>query len=147
MPFHSYGSLSTQADPEKPTIGATSGQNLNIYIFFSFCSNFESLGGCRMSNPRKYFPIAHLFSTLGRIWAARKPSKNGPLEERRPIGKIISISRNPSNYRVVENIFPSCIHFRLLGHASSSRNLLEFRLLEDIKPIGKIFSIARYDFD
>ncbi len=55
--------LNTQVDPEKLTMGATSGRNLNIYVFFPFCSNFEPLGGYRMSSPRKYFPIAYLFST------------------------------------------------------------------------------------
>jgi hypothetical protein len=53
----------TQADPEKPTMGAASGRNFNIYVFFSFCSNFEPLGGYRMSSPRRHFPIAYLFST------------------------------------------------------------------------------------
>jgi len=44
-------------------MGATSGRKLNIYIFFSFCSNFEPLGAYRILSPRKHFPIAHLFST------------------------------------------------------------------------------------
>ena len=125
MPFHSYGSLSTQADPEKPTIGATSGQNLNIYIFFSFCSNFESLGGCRMSNPRKYFPIAHLFSTLGRIWAARKPSKNGPLEERRPIEKIISITQYDSDQSEPIELSSGRKHFPIVHSFSTPRTRFE----------------------
>ena len=77
-------------------MGAMSGRNLNIYIFFSFCSNFERLGGYRMSSPRKHFPIAH-FRLLGHISTARKPSKYRLLEGRKPIGKWLSITRYDSD--------------------------------------------------
>ena len=51
---------------------------------------------------------------------------------------MISISRSPSNYRVVGNIIVSCIYFRLLGHISTARKPSKYRLLEESRPIGKI---------
>ncbi len=52
----------TQADTEKPTMGAASGRNY-IYIFFSFCSSFEPRGSHRTSSTRKQCHIGQTCST------------------------------------------------------------------------------------
>ena len=49
--------------PWKANDGCDEWSKLEYIYFFSFCSNFEPLDGYRMSRSRKYFPIAHLFST------------------------------------------------------------------------------------
>ena len=83
----------SQVDLGKSTMGATSGRKLKIYLFShsvrisspSVAIEYRGLGNILLS-------FIH-FRLLEHISTTRKPSKFRLVEERRPIGKILSITR------------------------------------------------------
>ena len=103
-----------------------------IYIFFSRSVRISSPSVPIESWVLGSIFLSHVyFRLLGHISAARKPSKNGTLEEGRPIGKIIWITRYDFDQSEPIDLSSGRKHF-LIMHSFSTPRIRS----DDLKSIG-----------